>query len=90
LGTFYSEQLEKNPSEFIAALATFAPRRQMELCTVAGGTDGGGMVPETEHRVLASLKEIGGEVANRCARGVRVGNRDAEAANKDLPAANPK
>ncbi|MGA2219716.1 MAG: hypothetical protein ABSG51_16620 [Terracidiphilus sp.] len=84
LGTFYSEQLEKNPRGFLAVLSTFSPRRQLVLCTVAGGTDGGGMGPKTEGRVLANLKEIGGEVAQRCARGVRVGNPAADKANDDL------
>ncbi len=67
-------------------LGTFSPRRQMYLCTAAGGTDGGGMGPKTERKVLANLKAVGGEVANRCARGVRAGNQDAEKANNDLPA----
>lgn len=90
LGTFYSEQLEKNPRDFLAVLETFPPKRQLYLCTMAGGTDGGGMSPKTERKVLANLKEIGGEVANRCARGVRAGNRDADNANIDLPAMQPK
>jgi hypothetical protein len=81
LGTFYSEQLEKNPRGFLAVLSTFSPQRQLALCTAAGETDGGGMGPKTERKVLANLKEIGGEVAKRCARGVRVGNPDADKAN---------
>jgi hypothetical protein len=89
LGTFYSEQLEKNPRDFLAVLATFPPRRQLYLCTAAGGTDGGGMGPETEHKIFASLKAIGGEVASRCARGVRAGNQDADNANSDMPTKAP-
>ena len=53
------------------------------LCTMAGETDGGGMGPRTEHRVLANLNRIGGEVADRCARGVWAGNQDAEHANQE-------
>jgi hypothetical protein len=90
LGTFYSEELEKAPKDFITTLATFTPRRQLELCTAAGGTDGGGMGSGVEQKVLINLKAIGGEVAIRCARGVRAGNRDADAANRDLPAVPPK
>jgi hypothetical protein len=86
LGTFYSEQLEKNPRDFLAALAMFPPRKQLYLCTMAGGTDGGGMGPKTEHKVLANLKQVGGDVADRCVRGVRAGNDDANKANSDLPA----
>jgi hypothetical protein len=90
LGTFYSEQLEKNPRDFLAVLETFPPNRQLYLCTMAGGTDGGGMGPETERKVLANLKVIGGELANRCARGVRAGNQDADNANSDLQTESPK
>jgi hypothetical protein len=50
---------------------------------MAGETDGGGMGPRTEHRVLANLNRIGGEVADRCARGVWAGNQDAEHANQE-------
>jgi len=90
LGTFYSEQLEKNPRDFLAVLETFPPKRQLYLCTMAGGTDGGGMGFKTERKVLANLKVIGGEVANRCARGVRTGNQDADNANSDLQTESPK
>jgi hypothetical protein len=83
LGTFYSDVLEKNPQDFLAVLATFLPKRQLELCTAAGGTDGGGMAKKTERKVLANLKGIGGEVADRCARGVRAGNRDADEATQE-------
>lgn len=85
LGTFFSEELTTNPSGFLAVLATFSPQRQHYLCTAAGGTDGGGMGPKTERRVLANLKVIGGEIADRCARGVRIGNQEADEANHDLP-----
>lgn len=85
LGSFYSEQLERNPRGFLAALSTFTPRRQLYLCTAAGGTDGGGMGAKTERKVLANLKGIGGDVADRCARGVRAGNKDAEDAGRHLP-----
>jgi len=90
LGSFYSDELAKEPEAFLAVLATFSPKRQYELCTAAGGTDGGGMGPAVEKKVLLSLRRIGGEVAMRCARGVRAGNRDAEAANQDLPGSKPK
>jgi hypothetical protein len=90
LGAFFSEQLEKNPRDFLAVLATFSPQRQLYLCTAAGGTDGGGMGPKTERKVLANLNAIGGEVASRCARGVRAGNQEADRANSDLPAEPPK
>jgi len=90
LGTFYSDQLVKNPRDFLTALAMFPRRRQLYLCTAAGGTDGSGMGPSAERRVLANLKKIGGEVASRCARGVRTGNRDADEANSDLPAPQPQ
>jgi len=86
LGTFYSEQLERNPQDFVSALAAFFPKQQRNICRMAGETDGGGMGSETEHKVLASLKAIGGEIATRCARGVRAGNQDADSANSDLPA----
>jgi hypothetical protein len=85
LGTFYADRLEKTPKDFLAALATFPAHRQLELCTAAGGTDGGGMGPKAEHRVLANLNAIGGDVATRCARGVRAGNKDAEDAGHDPP-----
>jgi len=90
LGTFYSGQLEKDPKDFLAVLATFPPHRQLSLCTAAGGTDGGRMGPERERKVLANLKAIGEEVATRCARGVREGSQDADNANSDLPAEPPK
>jgi hypothetical protein len=89
LGTFYSEQLEKNPGDFLAVLETFSPKRQLYLCAMAGETDGGGMSLKTERKVLTNLREIGGEVANRCARGVREGNQEADRANSDLPAEQP-
>lgn len=77
LGAFYSDELEKHPEEFLQALGAFPPARQLELCTAAGSTDGGGMAPEAERRVLANLKKSGTDVALRCARGVRKGNKDA-------------
>jgi hypothetical protein len=90
LGTFYAEELAKYPADFLADLSTFEPKRQLELCTAAGGTDGSGMPPGMEARVANNLKRIGGEEALRCARGVRTGNRDAEAANRDSSPAPPK
>jgi hypothetical protein len=90
LGTFYSEQLERNPKAFVSTLTTFSPREQRAICTLGGETDGGGMGHKTERRVLANLKAIGGEVADRCARGVRSGNQDADQANSDLPPEAPK
>ncbi len=83
LGGFYGNQLEKNPQDFLAALATFSPRRQLFLCTKAGEADGGGINPKTERKVLTNLKNIGGEVADRCARGVRAGNRAGEQATEE-------
>ena len=83
LGTFYSEQLEMNPQVFLTALAIFPPRRQLYLCTAAGETDGGGMNSKAERKVLANLKKIGGDLANRCARGVREGNRSGEEADQE-------
>ena len=83
LGEFYGDQLEKNPKDFLAVLATFSPRRQLYLCTMAGVADGGGMNPRTERKVLANLKEIGGDVANRCARGVRAGNQAGDQATQE-------
>jgi hypothetical protein len=90
LGTFYSEQLARNPRDFLAALETFPAKRQLYLCTMAGGTDGGGMGPKPERKVLVNLKEIGGQTAILCARGVRLGNQDANSANSDLPTKIPK
>jgi len=83
LGVFYSDQLEKNPRDFLTALATFPPRRQRDLCIMAGEGDGGGMGPKINRKVLANLKEISGEVADRCTRGVREGNRSAEEADEE-------
>jgi hypothetical protein len=86
LGTFYGDELEKRPGEFLQALGAFSPARQLELCTAAGSTDGGGMGPEVERGVLANLKKTGTDVALRCARGVRKGNKDAaESNNNSLP-----
>jgi hypothetical protein len=86
LGTFYSDELEKRPEEFLQALGAFSPARQLEFCTAAGSTDGGGMAPEVEREVLANLKKTGTDVAQRCARGVRKGNKDAaESTNNFLP-----
>jgi hypothetical protein len=90
LGTFYSDELEKEPEAFLAVLSTFPQKRQLALCTAAGGTDGGGMGPGVERKVLNNLKRIGGEAAALCARGVRAGNREAEAANRDLQPDQPK
>jgi len=42
------------------------------------------MGTKTEREVLANLMEIGGDVADRCARGVRAGNKSAEDANRNL------
>jgi len=89
LGTFYSEELEKYPNEFLYALSTFSRARQLELCTAAGGTDGSGMGPDLESKVQANLGKIGGEVAARCARGVRQGNKDADDANSDVEQNHP-
>lgn len=83
LGAFYGDQLEKNPQDFLAVLATFSPRRQLYLCTMAGAADGGGMNPKTERKVLVNLKDIGGDVANRCARGVRSGNQAGDQATQE-------
>jgi hypothetical protein len=83
LGGFYGDQLAKNAKEFLGVLETFPPKRQLELCTVAGEADGGGMAPKTERKALANLKLIGGEVAERCASGVRAGNRSAEETNRE-------
>jgi hypothetical protein len=83
LGTFYSEQLERNPRDFVSALGAFSPREQSDICELAGGTDGGGMGPKTERKVLANLKAIGGELADRCARGVRLGNREVNEADRE-------
>jgi hypothetical protein len=90
LGGFYSDMLEKSPKDFLAVLSTFPPKRQLYLCTMAGETDGGGMSPKTERKVLDNLKEIGGDVANQCARGIRAGNRDADKANSGLQPRPPK
>jgi hypothetical protein len=90
LGGFYSDMLEKSPKDFLAELSTFPPERQLYLCTMAGETDGGGMSHKTERKVLHNMEEIGGEVAARCARGVRAGNRDANKANSDLQQEPPK
>jgi hypothetical protein len=77
-GYFLGDQIEKNPRDFLAALAKFSSNKQLMLCTCAGQQDGGGMAPETERKVIAKLKDIDGDVALRCARGVRIGNRYAE------------
>ncbi len=90
LGPFYADQLERNPKDFLTVLSAFAAKEQRGICWLAGAEDGGGMPPKTERKVLANLKVIGGDVANRCARGVRSGNSDADAANSDLPVAEPK
>jgi hypothetical protein len=82
LGTFYGDLLARNPNDFLAALTTFPVRKQMSLCTAAGEADGGGMNPKTERKVLANLKAIGGELAERCARGVRLGNRYGDEATQ--------
>lgn len=83
LGSFFSDQLQGYPQDFLNALATFPPEKQLYLCTAAGETDGGGMGEGAERKVLANLKRIGGEVAARCARGVRTGNQSADAANHE-------
>jgi hypothetical protein len=83
LGWFYGDLLEKNPRDFLTALATFPNRKQMDLCYAAGAEDGGGMSPKTERKVLANLKEIGSDVAISCARSVRSGNQDADEASQE-------
>jgi hypothetical protein len=83
LGTFFSDELNSNTRVFLGALAQFSPKKQTELCIAAGSTDGGGMAPETERAVLANLRGIGGDVAERCARGVRRGNKDAADTSRD-------
>jgi len=50
---------------------------------MAGAADGGGMNPKTERKVLVNLKDIGGDVANRCARGVRSGNQAGDQATQE-------
>ena len=90
LGSFYGDLLEKNPRDFLAAITTLPLQKQRNLCYAAGQEDGGGMGPETERKVLANLKVIGGEVAERCTRSVRAGNLDADVPKSDLPAEPPK
>lgn len=85
LGDFYGESLERNPKEFVTTLTRFPPKDQKGICELAGGGDGGGMSPETERRVLTSLKVIGGDVANRSARSVRAGINDSDNASSDQP-----
>jgi hypothetical protein len=90
LGTFISDQLERNPKDLVAALETFSPRAQRGICELGGSADGGGMGPKTARKVLSNLKAVGGEVSERCAHGVRVGNGGADKANSDLPAEDTK
>jgi hypothetical protein len=90
LGTFYADQLEKDPVRFLAALSTFPAKVQGNLCELAGETDGGGMASESEQRVVKRLRLIGSRVATRCALGVRAGNQAAAGANKDLQRGQPK
>ncbi len=90
LGPFYAEQLKRNPRDFVSILATFPPKEQSAICWLGGAEDGGGMPPNDEHKVLANLRAVGRNVANRCARAVRAGDQDADNANSDLPPAEPR
>lgn len=90
LGTFFADQLEKNPNGFLTALASFPPRQQAAICELGGGTDGGGMGPEAERKVLHNLNRFGGKIAARCAHSVRAGNKAAEDAHRDLMPDQPR
>ena len=77
---FFGDLLAKSPKDFLEALATFPPAKQRQLCWGAGLDYGGGISSATETKVLARLTAIGGDLAQRCARGVEAGkrNRDQE------------
>lgn len=81
---FYAERLNRNPREFIAALAPFSPIEQQhicekaggELCEEAGGGPADGTYPSTMRKVLHHMQEIGGETAGQCSRAVKQGYRE--------------
>ena len=87
LGPFYAERLELNAKEFVAMLSAFPPKEQRRICWLAGTEDGGGMSPKEERKVLANLKEVGGNLADRCSRSIHTGSREADQSNSDPPAA---
>lgn len=89
LGPFYADQLEHHPRDFVLVLTAFPPKEQRSICWLAGTEDGGGMSQKEERKVLTNLRAVGGDVANRCARGVRSGNQDTDNANSDLQAESP-
>jgi len=82
LGDFYGEELESRTQEFVAALSGLALKNRDAACWLAGAADGGGMAPKTEARVIHNLMVLKSPVADRCARGVRTGNGDAEASSR--------
>src|SRR5208283_2121972 len=87
---FYAEQLERNPNDFLAALATFPTKEQQQICELTGEGDGGGMGPEDLRKVHHNLMKAGGDVSARCARSYRAGDKLMKESNSDLPAETPK
>ena len=82
---FYAEELAHNPGDFLAVLATFAPKEQSYICEWAATGDGGGMPPDVTHKVLRNLRNAGGAVAARCARSYKVGDQGVEENDRDHP-----
>ena len=87
---FYAEQLERNPRDFLAALASFPRKEQQSICKYAAWEYDDGPDPETLRKVFNRLMKIGGGVADRCARSYKESGQAAEDANRDNPVDPPK
>jgi hypothetical protein len=82
LGSFYADTLIRSTSEFIDGVRSLSPLFQREVCTLAGGRDGGGMSSEELSDVRNKLHMSNSETAKRCLSEIEMINKTLE---KDSP-----
>lgn len=82
LGTFYAQMLEKRPRVFLRAIAGRPSKERRGLCSLAGGTDGGGMSDAMLRSVRANLRRISRERGTRLAPVARACWAEASAADR--------
>ncbi len=82
LGPFYGEVLTKAPSAFLSGIRRLDASHQKAVCTLAGGGDGGGIMPETLEAGRRHLRRGGDDVGLRCLRDFETASREADEANR--------